>query len=195
MTDISLIEKHYSRMSDEELKRLSQIDGEYLTTEATSALYREFIKRKLDTAIFPSLRAYKLEENRRQAETRQEEFAASVLAYCFESKSEGKTDTEIFYGLKESGLSNKQSIMLINSLESRSIILQKVYDNEQLTGSVICVIGILFYAFTYSSALSSLANTISCYPILYGAIRFFRGLNQKSKFSKVLRIIEEQKQD
>ena len=107
MIDFSIIEENYSKMSDEELKRLSQIDGKDLSTEASTALNREFQKRKLDTTIFFTLRAHKLAEQQKHAETTQEakrqEFEASIWTYCFEAKSEGKTDGEIFHGLMECG--------------------------------------------------------------------------------------------
>ena len=82
-------------MSDEELKRLSQIDGKDLSTEASTALNREFQKRKLDTTIFFTLRAHKLAEQQKHAETTQEakrqEFEASIWTYCFEAKREGRS--------------------------------------------------------------------------------------------------------
>ncbi len=198
MIDISIIEENYSKMSDEELKRLSQIDGKDLSTEATTALYREFQKRKLDTTIFSTLRAHKLAEHQRQAETIQEakrqEFAASIWTYCFEAKSEGKTDGEIFQGLMEFGLDEEQSSMVINSMENRAMEIEKSYDNEQLTGGAICVIGIIVTAVTYSSALSGGTYVIAWGAIIFGAIRFFGGLNNKSNFSKILKNIQQQKQ-
>ena len=199
MIDIALIKENYSRMGNEELIRLSQNEGKDLSTEATTALYEEFLKRKLDTTIFSSLRALKIQQHQRHLENIQavkaQEFAASIWTYCFEAKSEGKTDDEIYQGLTELGLDEDQSAGVINSIESRAIEIEKEYDNEQLTGGVICVIGILVTAITYSSALNGGTYLIAWGAMLLGGIRFFSGLNHKSKFSKVLRNIREQKQE
>jgi hypothetical protein len=199
MIDIAIIKENYSRMRDEELILLSQNDGKDLSSEATTALYEEFLKRKLDITIFSSLRAHKIAEHQRHIENvqaaKEQEFAANVWAYCFEAKSEGKTDEEIFHGLIEFGLDQEQSINVINSIENRAIEIEKDYDNEQLSGGIICAIGILVTIATYSSALSGGTYVIAWGAILFGGIRFFSGLNNKSKFSKVLRNIKEQKQD
>ena len=199
MIDISIIEENYSKMSDEELKRLSQIDGKDLSTEATTVLYREFQKRKLDTTIFSSLRAHKLAEHQRQGatieEAKQQEYAASIWTYCFDAKSEGKTDDEIFPGLMEMGLSDEQSSIVINSIESHAKEIEKNYDSEMLTGGAIAIIGILVTAMTYSNALSGGTYVIAWGAIIFGGIRFFSGVSNKSKFSKIVKSIEDQKQN
>ena len=185
-------------MQDEELVRLSQIDGKDLSSEALTALYQEFQNRNLDTTIFSSLRAHKIAEHQTHLESIQEakaqEFEASIWTYCFEAKSEGKTDDEIFNGLLEMGLSNEQSTIVVNSIEGQAKVTEKVYDNEMLTGGAICFIGIIVTAMTYSNALNGGTYVIAWGGIIFGGIRFFSGLNNKSKFSKILKSIEEQKQ-
>jgi len=196
MIDIAIIKENYSRMADEELICLSQQDGKDLSSEAISALYQEFLKRKLDTTIFSSLRAYKAEEHQRHLQNIQEskaqEFTSSIWTYCFEAKAEGKTNDEIFQGLINLGLDDEQSSFVINSLEERAIEYEKAYDNEMLTGGAICAIGIILTVITYSSALNGGTYVIAWGAIIFGAIRFLKGINNKGKFSKILRTIQEQ---
>ena len=59
MIDIELVKLKYARMEDAELISLTQTSGYELSTDAISALYYEFLKRKLDISIFPHLRAMK----------------------------------------------------------------------------------------------------------------------------------------
>jgi hypothetical protein len=199
MIDIAIVKENYSRMKDEELIRLSQYDGNDLTPEAIDALCQEFLKRNLDTTIFSSLRAHKIAEHQRQLQdikaAKAQKYAASFWTYCFEAKSKGKTDDEIFQRLLEFGLDEEQSSMMINSIESRAIKIEKAYDNELWTGGAICGIGILVTATTFSAALNGGTYIVTWGAIIFGAIRFFNGLTNKSKISETLRKIQEQKQE
>jgi len=194
MIDIALIKENYSRMSDEQLIHLAQTEGQDLTSEALPLLHEEFLNRKLDTTIFGTLDDNKKAQQKRNIQEAQNnasnEFIKSIWTYAFNEKKKGTTDEEIRKGIIERGLDEEHSSLIIKTLESKAKEVLDIHDSDMLRGGLVFAVGFIITVWTYSSAINGGTYFIAWGAIIFGAIRFFRGLSNKGKYKTILENIE-----
>jgi hypothetical protein len=197
MVDISQVKEHYSRKSDQELIHLAQTDGHELTPDALQALKEEFNKRKLDSQVFDDIENVKSDAAKNKIElanqNASDQSLLSLWQYAFDEKKQARSNQEIENELKHRGLVDADARMIVDSLESKAREGLAASNNNMLLGGIICVAGLAVTFWTYSSAANGGSYVIAWGAILFGAIRFFRGLAGREKFETVLNnILEEQ---
>ena len=198
MIDKSIIKENYSRMTDGQLIHFAETEGQDLTGEALDTLHEEFYNRNLDTSIFGIVEENKITQKKRNIEKAQEsgsnEFINSIWTYAFDEKKNGKSDNEIQKGIMENGLDEEHSILIIKSLESKAKEILDAHDTNMIVGGLICTVGIAITLWTYSAAATGGGSYIVAWgAILFGAIRFFRGLSNKGKYKTILTNIQSER--
>jgi len=95
MKNVDIIKFKYERMDDDELIRYTEASWYLLNTDAISALYKEFLKRKLDITIFPYLRARNYQNVNstlsRFHKNKFEQYLIYLKNCCLKDLSEGKS--------------------------------------------------------------------------------------------------------
>jgi len=200
MIDISLIEENYSNMSDQQLLNLANLEGQELTPEALEVLKKEFLKRRLDIHVYNAIGERNLIQQHQNIQEAKEnvstEFTKTLWNYALDEKKEGKSDLEIIKGLQGKGLDEAHSILFIKSLEHKATELLKAHDTEMITGGIICVLGTVITFWTMTVAQNGEYYVIAWGAIIFGAIRFFKGMGNKDKYKAILENISaEQKKD
>lgn len=197
MIDTTQIKEAYAQMTDEQLIGLANTEGFDLTGEALTVLHNEFLKRNLDMAILESVDNSKAAQQNRNVLQAQnsasDQFAKSIWTYAFDEKKAGATDEEIKIGLIAHGLGEEHAEMVIKSLESKVRELVSSHNSNMLLGAAICGVGLLITFGTMSSASNGGSYTIAWGAIIFGGIRFFKGLSNKSDYSTILENIEAEK--
>ena len=196
--DISYIKENYARMRDEELILLSKEDGRDLSSEAITALYQEFVKRKLDTSTISAMRIQKIEEHQKGMENAANEevlkFEAKLFDHAFEGIMNEKTDEEIAAGLIKLGLTDQEAILLLLCLDQRATEIEKHFTSVMLKGLGIGLLGILITAISYSSSVTGSTYIFAWGAIGSGLLVFFSSLKRKDKYANILIMLKERKE-
>jgi hypothetical protein len=194
MIDNGIIKEHYSQMTDEQLLNLVKTEGEELTPEALSVLHEEFINRNLDLSAFAILDDNKNSQRKLNIEKAQEaasgEFINALWNYAFDEKRNGTSNEEIKQGLIEKGLDEQTSSLIINSLESKAKEILDAHDTDMLRGALTCAAGLIITIWTYNSALNGGTYIVAWGAIIFGAIRFFRGVTNTAKYKTIIANIQ-----
>ncbi len=194
MIDTTMVRDNYSRMTDDQLINFAKTEGQDITPEALSILHEEFINRKLDTSVFISLDDDKTAQRKRNIEKAQEsasnEFMNSIWNYAFDEKKEGTSNEEIHKGLIERGLDEQHSTFVIKTLESKAKEVLDEHDTDMLRGGLTCAVGLIITVWTYTSALNGGTYLVAWGAIIFGAIRFFRGMSNTDKYKTVIANIQ-----
>jgi hypothetical protein len=194
MIDKAIIKANFSRMSDTELIHLAENEGHDLTSDALLILQEEFSKRKLDMSVFGMVEDNKIAEKQMRIERAKEKgseaFMNSIWTYALDEKMEGKTDKEILAGIIDQGLDEEDAAEVINTLEAKAKSISDAHDTNMLVGGLICTLGIGVTLWTYSASLTGGTYVVAWGAILFGAIRFFRGMADKGKYKAILAKIQ-----
>ena len=194
IVDAGMVKENYARMTDEQLVNLAKNDGQDLTPEALSLLHEEFISRKLDTDVFVTLDDDKTAQRKRTIEKAQEhasnEFINSVWNYAFEEKNEGTSSEEIQKGLMERGLDEQHAALIIKTLESKATEILDAHNTDMLRGALTCFFGLVITVWTYTSALHGGTYLVAWGAIIFGAIRFFKGMANTGKYKTIIAVIQ-----
>jgi hypothetical protein len=199
MIDKSIIKENYSRMSDAQLIHLAENEGHDLTAEALAILQEEFSIRRLDMSAFGIIEDNKVAQKQSDIEKAQEkgtdEYMNSIWIYALEEKGEGRTDKEIHAAIIEKGLDEEQADMIIGSLESKAKEILSAHETNMMIGGFICIAGIVITLWSYSAAFAGSGGTyvITWGAVLFGAIRFFKGMSNKGKYKIILAKIQAKK--
>lgn len=198
MIDISIIKERYAQMSDDELIHLLKTEGREITESAFEALKQEFQARHLDISSFDSVEAaksLKLSETIAMAkESVSNDFQSSLWTYAFDMKRNGKSDEEIFSGLLGKGVDEEHSSLMIKTLESKITEVIASCDTEVRYGIFIFAAGLIITYLTYSLAANGGTYVVAWGAIVFGAVRFFRGLSHKDKYQAVLTNIQAERE-
>lgn len=136
MPDISIIRETYAGMSDESLFRLACDEGRSLTPEALTLLYREFVKRGMDTEIIASIRVWNYQ--RRNAAEREERdrnlalLREVVERYAKEGMEEGKSKEDVVEELERLGIPREHALPMLSNLPGSPVEPGFRIDNEKL---------------------------------------------------------------
>lgn len=191
MADRVLIKKLYARMSNEQLLQLSMDEGKFLTSAAITILYQEFLKRKLDTSIFPVLRAYKVTEHqKRHQRLTQKKDIESVWEHFLDAKYKGKADQEILQDLCAMGLDYQVSYDIIHSMKAKAIELHEAHEKTVFKGLVLFLfgIGLLFINLTHINM-----ETIASCCIILGLMKSISGLSSVVRYDRIVSHIQQPK--
>jgi uncharacterized membrane protein len=191
MADRALIKKLYAGMSNEQLLQLSMDEGKFLTSAAITILYQEFLKRKLDTSIFPVLRVYKVTEHeKRHQRLTQKNDIESVWEHFLDAKYKGKADQEILQDLCAMGLDYQVSYDIIHSMKAKAIELHEAHEKTVFKGLVLFLfgIGLLFINLTHINM-----ETIASCCIILGLMKSISGLSSVVRYDRIVSHIQQPK--
>jgi uncharacterized membrane protein len=191
MADRVLIKKLYARMSNEQLLQLSMDEGKFLTSAAITILYQEFLKRKLDTSIFPVLRVYKVTEHQKMHQRlTQKNDIESVWEHFLDAKYKGKADQEILQDLCAMGLDYQVSYDIIHSMKAKAIELHEAHEKTVFKGLVLFLfgIGLLFINLTHINM-----ETIASCCIILGLMKSISGLSSVVRYDRIVSHIQQPK--
>jgi hypothetical protein len=191
MADRALIKKLYAGMSNEQLLQLSKDEGKFLTSAAITILYHEFLKRKLDTSIFPVLRVYKVTEHeKRHQRLTQKNDIESVWEHFLDAKYKGKADQEILQDLCAMGLDYHVSYDIIHSMKAKAIELHEAHEKTVFKGLVLFLfgIGLLFINLTHINM-----ETIASCCIILGLMKSISGLSGVVRYDRTVSHIQQPK--
>ena len=197
MVDKDLIKENYSRMSDIQLINLAKNEGLQLSDESLELLQIEFNKRNLSLEFFENIKNEKHIQQLQEIESdnikENEKKENSIWAYAFDQKYLGKKNEEVYKLLISKGLDDTNSKLIIEKLEEVSTKLKNNYDSEMITGGLVFCIGVFVTLATLNNAINGGSYIIAWGAVLFGAIRFYNGAKNKSRFSRVLQNIENEK--
>ncbi len=178
-------------MSNEQLLQLSKDEGKFLTSAAITILYHEFLKRKLDTSIFPVLRVYKvIEHEKRHQRLTQKNDIESVWEHFLDAKYKGKADQEILQDLCAMGLDYHVSYDIIHSMKAKAIELHEAHEKTVFKGLVLFLfgIGLLFINLTHINM-----ETIASCCIILGLMKSISGLSGVVRYDRIVSHIQQPK--
>ena len=178
-------------MSNEQLLQLSKDEGKFLTSAAITILYHEFLKRKLDTSIFPVLRVYKVTEHeKRHQRLTQKNDIESVWEHFLDAKYKGKADQEILQDLCAMGLDYHVSYDIIHSMKAKAIELHEAHEKTVFKGLVLFLfgIGLLFINLTHINM-----ETIASCCIILGLMKSISGLSSVVRYDRIVSHIQQPK--
>jgi len=193
MFDLELVKMRYARMENEELFYLVHHNSHGLSTEAISALYKEFLKRDLDISIFPELRALRISKPSREEEIIQKNenaYIAYLQQKCLHDISKGQSLDELFNNLQKAGLRNGESLYIINSIQDYTKELENNNDIEMMTGAAICLLGVFLIALLSSTENQNFSYT-GLLLIFIGVIRMCIGFIKNSNLIKEIKLFKE----
>jgi hypothetical protein len=197
MIDKDLIKENYSRMSDIQLINLAKNDGLQLPDETLELLEFELNKRNLSSEILDNIKNEKRLQRLREIESdnikENEKKENSIWAFALDQKYLGKTNKELYDLLKSKGLDDNYSKLIIEKLEDVTTKLKNNSDSEMITGGLVFIIGVFVTFATLNNATNGGSYVIAWGAILFGAIRCYNGAKNKSRFSKILQNIENEK--
>lgn len=202
MIDLNVIKARYGAMTNGELINFALEDGSSLTKEAFHLLKNEFVARKLsarltwsdrDTGILEAIEDGTFSEHKEAINnienTIVREFSTTVLAHALNEKRDGRSDEAIISGLIETGMDERDALVLISQLERHAQMLLARANTTMLTAAFICIAGIAFYMISPKKPVVTLMDILSVCAIGFGIIRFLKGLFDKNKFVAVIRNI------
>ena len=193
MIDKEILRSSYSRMTDGQLIALAQNEGEDLTSEALGILHEEFVNRKLDTAVFGIVEESKSGKVEKLIEAAKDhasnEFIRSIWNQAFDSKKDGVTDQQIHKELMAKGLDDEHASLIVNTLESKAKENLDAHDTEMLTGGLTFAAGVIITVWTISSSLNGF-YIVAWGAIIFGAIRFYKGVSNKDRYKTILANID-----
>lgn len=112
----------------------------------------------------------------------QQEIARAVYGFAADMMKKGVGRSAVEKALVEKGLTTETARSIVNNLfQMRSEAIRQAAMKNMAIGAAICIIGIVVTVGTYSAASSSSSGgsyVIAWGAIIFGAVRFFRGLTQ-----------------
>jgi hypothetical protein len=110
-----------------------------------------------------------------------EKAVEAIYAYAGALLRQGKSSAEVEDALVEKGIERKTATIVVDKLAVATTSMKKEEGTKNMMiGGLICLVGIVITAATYSSAAGGGKYVIAWGAIVFGAIRFFRGLGQAS---------------
>ncbi len=113
-----------------------------------------------------------------------EKAVEAIYAYAGALLRQGKSPAEVEDALVDKGIERKTAAIVVDKLAVAQVNVKKEEGTKNMMiGGLICLVGIIITAASYSSASSGSGGgqyVIAWGAILFGAIRFFRGLGQAS---------------
>jgi len=196
MIDTTFVKEHYARMSNEELVHLADCEGQQLTPEAWTVLQEELQKRGVNTNLLETTTNTQLSQEQLQQRQAQasvdNNFLASSWEYVFNAKKTGASNENIQKALLERGMEPNQAAQLLRALPNQALLLAKAANSSLQKDGLICGLGLAVSLFTYLSATNGGTYVVAWGAVVFGGIRFLQAWNQKTKFQKIVAIIEKE---
>ena len=197
MFDPSLIKDNYKQMSDDQLIHLAKTEGNELSAEALTILHEEFIDRNLNTDVFGTVEDIK-EEDRKENQERIKEAETNeqllpTWNYIFDEKRNGSTNEEIYNGLLQREIDKDSATLMISSMEAKAKDILASHEADKLRGGLVCAAGLAITFVTYSAVSTSGGTYVVAWgAIIFGAIRFFKALNNCDKYKEIIEILKQE---
>ena len=191
MIDTAIIRENYSNMLDVQLIDIAKNDAHELTPVGFQILKDEFKKRKLDYALIESAEETKIsihqEKIQKVKDSVANDFLKAIWKYVLEEKENGTLDSDIMKGLRERGLDEPHSFLIVSGVKSKLKELIDHLNTKMLVGGASFLIGTFVTVLTYTAVMSTGGSFIIAWgAILFGAIRFFTGFSEKEKYKRLL---------
>jgi hypothetical protein len=116
------------------------------------------------------------------------ELIAPFWDYVFDKKEQGVSNKEICNGLRERGLDEPHSSLMINILEVKASEKLEALNKAILRGGFFFVLGlIMIYFTTYTNGITEIIYYIVMnLSIIRGAILFFYGVSNIGKYKTII---------
>lgn len=192
MINIALVKQQYANMTDAQLTQLAKTEWLQLVKEARMALKEEFLKRNLDiAAIDIAEEAQKDQQQNNLQKIKQGEGDALLkehVNYALFSKRDGLSNDAIYTGLLENGLDDLRAKDIVLGIETSAQALYDYWDSQMIRGGLFFIGGFAVTVVTYTNAMNGGTYIVAWGTIIFGGIRFFRGLAEKRGYRKILNI-------
>ena len=188
MIDIDTVREKYASMPDSELISFANNEGHQLTEEGLNILSNELLSRKLSLVVLQDKEIDKLppEEN-------DDHLKRPYLTYIFDQKENGKNNAEVISGLLEFGMEELTAEQLLSGIESMAKQRLKKAELELLVGMAILSGGIAITFLPLSMPANRLTYIVAWCAILFGGLRFVKGIYNKSRFKKIIKNMMDEK--
>ncbi len=109
----------------------------------------------------------------------------AIYTYAATLLRSGKSAEEVEDALVEKGIERKTATVVVEKLTAAHAVTARADQKENghsdmVIGGLIAVVGIVITAVTYSAASGGGRYVVAWGAIIFGAIRFFRGLSKLS---------------
>src|SRR5262245_27258186 len=113
-----------------------------------------------------------------------EKAVEAIYTYAGALLRQGKSPSEVEDALVDKGIERKTASIVVDKLTvAQTNVKKEEGTKNMMIGGLICLVGIIITAATYSAASSGSGGgkyVVAWGAIVFGAIRFFRGLGQAS---------------
>lgn len=110
-----------------------------------------------------------------------EKAVEAIYKYAGALLRQGKSPMEVEEALVDKGIERSTATIVVGKLTSAQTNVHKEEGTRNMMiGGLICLGGIVITAATYSAASGGGSYVVAWGAILFGAIRFFKGLGQAS---------------
>lgn len=189
MISIADVKERYASMCDTEILALADESGS-LTHEAFLVLKQEFKKRNLDNALISFHQHSRIEQKKEVVRNNitkdREDFVGNTLELVLDAKYNNLPDEEICEQLVEQGIHRDQTLKILEQLEAIVLRMKETNQNDIIAGAISFIVGVIITVGTLNASSNGGVILIAWGAILFGAIKFFKAENYKSR----LKIIE-----
>jgi hypothetical protein len=169
MPDVSIIRDTYAGMSEGELLRLASEEGHSLTSEALTLLYREFVRRGMDTEPIASVRTGKYIERNRLERAKDESlrrlFMDSVGRYAHDRMKEGRSREEVAVELARLGMAGEHTVPILSALPDPPEERDGSFGIHRLIVPILIALTLLVLAIAVEAVTMGTVSLISLYVL------------------------------
>lgn len=169
MPDVSIIRDTYAGMSEGELLRLASEEGHSLTSEALTLLYREFVRRGMDTEPIASVRAGKYIERNRLERAKDESlrrlFMDSVGRYAHDRMKEGRSREQVAVELARLGMALEHTVPILSALPDPPEERGTSFDINRLIALILTALTLLALSMAVEAVSMGIVTLISIYVL------------------------------
>ncbi len=195
MIETKAISEKYASMPDSELIQLATEEGHLLTMEGLNLLKIEFNKRNLNHDAFSTTEIKRTAslDIKKEKEAEQYQNSNTSLIYAFDQKENGRSNEEIIAGLMETGIEESTAAEIIYGMEPNARLQLKKAEHEKLIGATFFICGLAFTFLPHSITSNRLIYIIGWSAIIFGSLKYIKGMYSKSRFRKILLNISTEK--
>jgi hypothetical protein len=187
MIDPKVILDKYASMQDSELIHFAMEDGQRLTPEGKRLLEDELARRSLGGNITGIETTSNLNVHHTIRSSHHDRLMTS---YALEQKENGKADLDIIAGIMETGIEESIARDIVSSIETNATSGIKKSEMEKLIGSLIFICGLSVIFLPLSPFSNRLIYILAWCAILFGALKYIKGLYYKKRYKKALENIK-----
>ena len=188
MINIADVKERYATMSDTDILRLAD-ESSSLTHEAFLVLKQEFKKRTLDNTIISYQQQIRIEQKKQVVRDNitqsRQDFAGNILELVLNAKYNNHSDKEICEQLVEQGISQEQTLKILEQLEAIVGKMKESNQNDIIAGAILFIVGVIVSVATFNASINGRIGVVAWGAILVGAIKIVNGENNKSRLKVI----------